>query len=95
MGSKVWGKGRGRRLSHPLSSPFTSAPNPCDFLPPSFPLTGATALARDLQALLECPPEPPDGDDAGGHTESGSGGREPVQLGPLPRSLVEDFMRLM
>ena len=95
------GGGEGARMPPvpPLSSPFTSAPHPGDFLPPSFPSltqTGATALARDLQALLECPPEPPEGaDDALSHTDSGSGGREPVQLGPLPRSLVEDFMRLM
>ena len=95
VGNKVWGKGWGHRLptpSLPLSPLLLIQVS--SSLPPF--LSGATALARDLQALLECPPEPPEGaDDALGHTDSGSGGREPVQLGPLPRSLVEDFMRLM
>jgi hypothetical protein len=58
-------------------------------LPPLLP-PGASALARDLQALLECPPEPSPADEGGG--EEGRSLGQPIQLGPLPRSLVEDFM---
>lgn len=69
----------------------------------------AAAAAQDLQALLECPPDWSDqagGVDVSsglpGVSSSSSGRRrragrkpmgQPLQVGPLPRSLIEDLMK--
>lgn len=52
---------------------------------------GASGLADDLQALMECPPEAPAADGGDGSRPMGA----PVKLGPLPRQLLEDLVRGM